>query len=175
MKLFLTDKFLWKIYNFLGLIEENIDSLILTKRKLAFPHLYKLQRMYKKEKRRRKFTQFINYLKKQGYIEIENLKGKQALLLTEKGFKKVLKTKFKIKKKKRRKDKKWIMLIFDIPEEKKHLRERLRRFLFPLGFQVLQRSVWVCPYDVLEDVKRVLRLESIDPYVQIFLVEEIKK
>lgn len=44
-------------------------------------------------------------------------------------------------------DKKWRVIIFDIAEGKRHLRERLRRSLVSVGFVRLQGSVWVFPYD----------------------------
>ncbi len=47
-------------------------------------------------------------------------------------------------------DKRWRVLVFDIPEAKKSLRDRIRRTLESIGFQQLQRSVWVYPYDCEE-------------------------
>ncbi|MDP2648534.1 MAG: hypothetical protein U1D26_00645 [Patescibacteria group bacterium] len=50
-------------------------------------------------------------------------------------------------KKPRRWDKKWRVLIFDIPEKKRALRNRIRSTLRAFGFTQLQGSVWVYPYD----------------------------
>ena len=47
-------------------------------------------------------------------------------------------------------DKKWRVIIFDIPEKKKRLRELLRHNLDRLGFIKLQNSVWVLPYECEE-------------------------
>lgn len=44
-------------------------------------------------------------------------------------------------------DKKWRVLIFDIPERLKTIREKLRLTLRSIGFVQLQKSVWVYPYD----------------------------
>ncbi len=44
-------------------------------------------------------------------------------------------------------DKKWRILIFDIKEERKALRDKVRRTLNSIGFARLQDSVWVYPYD----------------------------
>lgn len=52
---------------------------------------------------------------------------------------------FKLKKP-RRWDYKWRMLIFDIPEYRKLLRDKIRRTLIAIGFVHLQHSVWVYPY-----------------------------
>lgn len=53
-------------------------------------------------------------------------------------------------KKKQRWDKRWRLLIFDIPEKKRTLREKIRRTLIAIGFMRLQDSVWVYPYDCEE-------------------------
>lgn len=47
-------------------------------------------------------------------------------------------------------DEKWRMLIFDIPEYRKTLRDKVRRTLSSIGFRRLQDSVWMYPYDCEE-------------------------
>ena len=53
-------------------------------------------------------------------------------------------------KKPKKWDKKWRVLIFDIKEQKKYLREKVRNTLRAVGFIRLQDSVWVYPYDCEE-------------------------
>lgn len=55
-------------------------------------------------------------------------------------------------------DKKWRVLIFDIPERRKVTRNRVRAVLSRLGFERLQDSVWVYPYDC-EDVLTLLKAD----------------
>jgi len=50
-------------------------------------------------------------------------------------------------KKPRRWDGKWRVLIFDIKEERRLLRSKIRATLIAIGFTRLQDSVWVYPYD----------------------------
>lgn len=64
---------------------------------------------------------------------------------------------FKLKKP-RRWDKKWRVLIFDIPERRKVLRERVRNMLAVIGFVRLQDSVWAYPYDC-EDLITLLKAD----------------
>ncbi|MBI1957316.1 MAG: hypothetical protein HYS44_02565 [Candidatus Niyogibacteria bacterium] len=59
-------------------------------------------------------------------------------------------------KKPKRWDGKWRVLIFDIREKRKSLRERIRRTLIAIGFQRLQDSVWIYPYDC-EDLITLLK------------------
>jgi DNA-binding transcriptional regulator PaaX len=58
----------------------------------------------------------------------------------------------------RRWDKKWRLLIFDISEQRKKLREALRHKLIELGFYRLQDSVWIYPYPC-NDLMELLRIK----------------
>lgn len=55
-------------------------------------------------------------------------------------------------------DKKWRVLIFDIPEYRKGLRNKVRATLRAIGFVPLQASVWVYPYDC-EDLITLLKAD----------------
>jgi len=55
-------------------------------------------------------------------------------------------------------DKKWRILIFDIREEIKGTREKVRNTLISIGFIRLQDSVWVYPYDC-EDLINLLKAD----------------
>jgi DNA-binding transcriptional regulator PaaX len=55
-------------------------------------------------------------------------------------------------------DKKWRVLVFDIPETRKSAREQVRNMLIRIGFTRLQDSVWVYPYDC-SDLLDLLRLD----------------
>ena len=55
-------------------------------------------------------------------------------------------------------DGRWRMLIFDIPETRKSLREKIRLTLSSVGFLRLQDSVWIYPYDC-EDLVSLLKAD----------------
>jgi len=174
MKLPFTDKFLWNLFK---LLAEGESSDLFAPRRIktvCYPDFYKLQKLHEKEKMKMRLSQVILYLKKQGYIKIKNLKQKQGFILTKKGLEKTLKIKLKMIKKKRRADKKWEMIIFDIPENKRILRDTLRENLQLLDYKMLQKSIWVCPYDVLKETEEIIHNHSLDPYVKIFLIEEVE-
>ena len=61
-------------------------------------------------------------------------------------------------KKPRRWDRRWRVLIFDIPERKRLLRDRVRQTLVAIGFAQLQQSVWIYPYDC-EDLIALLKAD----------------
>ena len=175
MRLPFTDKFLWDLYNFIEKIDKTFELFYpRTMKEVWFPDLYKLRQKYGRKEDRQQFSQLIYYLKKQGYIKIKNLEEKQGVILTPKGAEKVLRIKFKMQEKKRRADGKWQMVIFDIPERKHDLRDLLRANLRILGYKMLQKSIWVCPYDVSKETEGVIRKYSLDPYVKLFLIEEIE-
>lgn len=55
-------------------------------------------------------------------------------------------------------DKKWRVIIFDIPEKKRKARDQIRILLASAGFCRLQDSVWVYPYDC-EDIIGLLKTD----------------
>lgn len=174
MRLPFSDKFLLDLYDFIEKMGDVSDIFSPRPWKEVWnPEFHKFRYQYQKKQEREKFYQLIYYLKRKGYIKIKNLEQKQAALITHKGADKILKVKIRTKEGKKRADGKWQMIIFDIPENKKRLRELLRDALHFLKYQKLQQSVWVCPYDVLKETEAVLRKYYLDQYVKLFLIEEI--
>lgn len=97
----------------------------------------------------------IYRMKQKGLIQFEIRNGKRFVVLTKKGKDKLNKfryTGYKIQKPKHW-DGKWHIVIFDIREELKQLRNKLRQELRGIGFLKLQNSVWVYPYDCEEFIK----------------------
>ena len=77
-------------------------------------------------------------------------------------------------KRPKRWDEKWRVLIFDIPERKKILREKVRAMLITIGFMRLQDSVWVYPYDC-ETLVKLLKIDlNICKEVIYMIVESIE-
>lgn len=55
-------------------------------------------------------------------------------------------------------DGRWRVLIFDIPEKRRKLRDQIRRSLIDIGFVRVQNSVWIYPYDC-EDLVTLLKAD----------------
>ena len=71
-------------------------------------------------------------------------------------------------------DKRWRVIIFDIPEHKKRIRDRLREAVRSFGFLHLQDSVWVYPHDC-EDLIALLKTDlRIGKDVLYMIVESIE-
>jgi len=103
----------------------------------------------KNKYRKYSFNRSLARLKEASLIFFEKTEKGNFVRLTPKGEEKLRKFQlndFKIKKPKRW-DGKWRLLIFDIKEERKSVRDKIRRNLFKMGLLRLQDSVWVYPYD----------------------------
>lgn len=98
---------------------------------------------------------------KTGYIE-KIVKGDRVYLrLTSKGRKKIKRDfpLFLLQKKKW--DGKWRIVIFDIMEKNRSIRKRLREKLIELGFGMLQKSVWITPFDIIVDFREFIKTEGL--------------
>ena len=104
--------------------------------------------------------------------EIENSDGSITMVLTDKGRKKAIT--FNIDnmeiKRPNKWDKKWRLVIFDIPEKKRGARDALRETLKRLGFYELQKSVFVFPYQCQSELDFVIEFFDIRPYVRVAMV-----
>ncbi|MDP3794832.1 MAG: hypothetical protein Q8R13_02800 [bacterium] len=63
-------------------------------------------------------------------------------------------------------DRKWRVILFDIPEEHKDLRNALREKLQALGCILLQKSVFVHPYECREEIDFVIEIFGARRYVR---------
>lgn len=51
----------------------------------------------------------------------------------------------------------WRIVLFDVPEERKHLRTIFRRKLQNLGFRLLQRSSWIYPFPCEKELSQLAK------------------
>ena len=71
-------------------------------------------------------------------------------------------------------DRKWRVIIFDIPEKKKKVREQIRVLFKVAGLSRLQDSVWVYPYDC-EDIIGLLKTDfGVSKNILYLIVDEIE-
>lgn len=95
-------------------------------------------------------------LKKKGLLTFQD--GHYTLTATgEKILRHWQRSDYKIKQPKKW-DKKWRVVIFDIPEKKRAVRTEIRKIFVSAGLKRLQDSVWVYPYDC-EDVIGLLKTD----------------
>ena len=93
-------------------------------------------------------------LKKQGYISIQQKNHQIYISLTKEGKKKA--GRFQIDslaiKKPKKWDSMWRLVIFDIPQLKNVQRNAFRGKLIELGFMLLQKSIWIYPYQCKDEI-----------------------
>ena len=114
-----------------------------------------------------------NRLIKKKYVEFHQ--GKLRITGAGRAFLNEEMVRKKIFDKKNKKwDKKWRVLIFDIPDKRTLVRNQIRRNLRSVGFMRLQNSVWVYPYDC-EDFVTLLKAKlKIGKDVLYLIVEELE-
>ncbi len=71
-------------------------------------------------------------------------------------------------------DKKFRLVIFDIPKHKHSYSTGFSRTLKELGFYMIQKSVWVHPYDCTNEIVYLRNIFEIEPYVKVVLADAIE-
>lgn len=66
-------------------------------------------------------------------------------------------------------DGKWHLLTYSIPEEKRDVRNRLRKSLSWLGYGMLSNATWICPRDVGPELQDLIASLGIERYVETFI------
>lgn len=118
----------------------------------------------------------IKRLEKQKMVSLREKGNKISLEITEKGRRRLLEYDFEnMEIKSKRRDGKWRLVIFDIPEEKKNARDSFRRKLIQLEFIQLQESVFVSAYPCKEEIDFLCHFLEISDYVTIALVNKIER
>lgn len=99
-------------------------------------------------------------LKRKGLIEFRAEGGKKRMHLTTRGKEELgrMHSRGLSVPRPRKWDRRWRIVIFDIPEKRHSLRARIRTLIHRLGFIRLQDSVWVYPYDC-EEIITLLKTE----------------
>lgn len=126
-------------------------------------------------KKKRKFTNAFNYLKKNGLIEVKKEGYDVRIALTKEGEKRA--GKYQINdleiEKPKKWDKKWRIVIFDIPLSSRMVRDAFRRKLKEFGFYAIQQSIWVYPYLCQEEIDLLRQFFGLNKR-QIQVLEVIK-
>ena len=101
--------------------------------------------------------------------------GSIKLTLSNKGKNKALIYKLDQMKIKKPKwwDKKWHLVIFDIPEDIRRCRDALRFHLKQIGFYELQRSVFIFPYNCQDEIEFLTEFYNIRKYVRLATLKDI--
>lgn len=120
--------------------------------------------------------QTIKRLEKQKLVEIIYPDGHPLVKITQNG--KIRALRYKLSemqiKKPRRWDGKWRLVIFDIPEKYKRIREIFRYHLKTMGFYQLQKSVWVQAFPCFDEIEFLRQVYQVGFNVSYVIAEKIE-
>ncbi|AKM78305.1 TPA: CRISPR-associated endonuclease Cas2 [Candidatus Wolfebacteria bacterium] len=127
-----------------------------------------------KRAQRRRYDNLVYRLKQQGLLEEVEKEGKKFFRLTAEGKRKLTKSKESPSLPslyyEKEKDERFVIVMFDIPEQDRKKRAWLRAVLINLGFSMAQKSVWIgkvrIPQTLIDDLVKL----DLDDFVEIFQV-----
>lgn len=121
--------------------------------------------------------QVVSRLEKQKYVETEYLQdGKVRVNITQNGLKKALTYELESMRitKPKQWDGKWRVIMFDIPNKHKQVRDIFRMRLSQLGLYKYQESVYVSPFPCSKEIEFLRELYGIAVTVKYLLAEKIE-
>ena len=140
-------------------------------------NLVKGFKRYNDKKIWRKFYASLNYLDRRGYVRIlERGTGNLKVKITRMGediIKRINIDDIQLKKQENW-DKKWRVIIFDVPVDKNKYRLAFTEKIKALGFVMIQKSVWAYPYECYEEIMLLRRFYNIEKFVSYFEVIEVE-
>lgn len=114
----------------------------------------------------------ISRMNKQGWVKANRKGNKSYYRLTERGVNRMGEAATRIfKLNNDHWDGKWRMFSYTIPEEKRAIRDDLRKELVWSGFGPLTNSFWISPNRLEEQVGDLIEKYDIQPYVHFFISE----
>ncbi len=142
------------------------------------PNIFQIFGKFKQSRRysNKQLRNALYNLRRQNLIEIIQEKDdKIKIRLTNKGRVKIKEFSTDILTIPRPKiwDKKWRIVIFDIPNKFTKAREALRQKLKNLEFYQLQKSVWIYPYPCEDEILFIARIFRIESFIEILTVEKL--
>ncbi|OGG31142.1 CRISPR-associated endonuclease Cas2 [Candidatus Gottesmanbacteria bacterium RIFCSPLOWO2_01_FULL_46_9] len=125
-----------------------------------------------------RMKQMVHRFRSQKYVTVkEREDGKVIITITNHGLTRALGYRLDDMhiKQPRVWDKKWRVVIFDIPEKHRRLRDIFRVRLRQLGLFALQESVYVYPYSCFDEIEFLRELFGVSFSVRYLLVEQIEE
>jgi len=129
-----------------------------------------------KEFNRRDLGRIIKRLEKQEMISLSESDDKIKIEITDKGKRRLLEYDFEnITLKAKKRDGKWRLIIFDIPEDKKSVRDVFRRKLLQLGFIRVQDSVFASAFPCKGEIDFLCHFLEISDYITLVSLDRIER
>ncbi len=113
----------------------------------------------------------LRRLEKQKWIHTKRIGDRMRCTLTEKGRRIALKEQMRTATACKKSE--CVIVVFDIPEREKRIRQQFRLLLKECGFQQLQRSVWMSRCDVLDALHTCIRSTKSEEWIRAFRVVDL--
>lgn len=114
----------------------------------------------------------ISRMNKQGWVQSEKVGNKSYYSLTQRGQNRIDEAGKRIfKLMPENWDGKWRILMYNIPEDIRHVRDELRKELVWSGFGSMSNSMWISPNDLQSQVNNLIEKYDIENYVDFFIAE----
>lgn len=114
----------------------------------------------------------ISRMSKQGWIESRKEGNRSYYSMTERGNRRLEEAAKRIYKLQEEDwDQQWRILVYNIPEDNRNVRDALRQELIWSGFGMLANSCWVTPLRLEEQVKDMFERYRVTSYVDFFLAQ----
>ena len=115
----------------------------------------------------------VNKILKDRLVKLVKKGGKQMIEITNNGRRQLVEYNIDtIKIIKQKWDGKWRIVMFDIPERIRLVRDVLRDKLKDLGFKQVQKSVWVSPYECQDEVSFIASVYEVEKYINYVVAEK---
>lgn len=146
-------------------LEKAIDGSIRINHLLNNPSFYAYKGGWDYQLKKSELAQAIKRLREKGLIEYEGDKTNQIIMkLTSLGKDALGHLSILLEE---NWDGKFRLVIFDIPEQKRTVRNLLRRRLKDWGFKNWQKSVWVGRHDVTDKLRQLIKNLGIKDWVAV--------
>jgi len=119
------------------------------------------------------FSKRMWQLKKSGWLDYEYKEAKLIVKLTKKGQMDALLTMSLSSKRIKERDGKWWIIMFDIPEHARDIRNKLRKLLKQYGFKPIQASVYITPYQINDRALEYLNKSKLIRYIRIARIDKL--
>ena len=70
-------------------------------------------------------------------------------------------------------DKKWRIVLFDVPEKSRVIRDALRRALMKIGFFEYQKSVFIHPFDCRDEIDFMIEFFHARQYARFVIADSL--
>lgn len=120
----------------------------------------------------RKYSQLKSYLYRQGYVRNSYEHGVELTLKAKTRLSKIDFDSLTIQLPKVW-DKTWRIVLFDIPENRRHARVALTAKLRSVGFLPLQKSAWIYPFACKDEVAFITNAYGVNKWVSYFETNKI--